>query len=70
MTATKKEVLAKSLVQDVPYALVGESDNLSVVTGEIYPSNLLHDFVVVETEHGSVYVDQFETVSVLYQEDQ
>lgn len=38
-------------------AIVGDAGNLSFVTGDIEPSSSLPGFILVETEHGSLYLD-------------
>jgi hypothetical protein len=45
--------------------LVGSHGGLARVTGEVYLSNTHPGSVVVETEHGSLYLDATDAVEVL-----
>lgn len=45
--------------------LVGDSGNLSVITGDVEPSATLNGFYVVETEHGTLYLDDDEDTEYL-----
>lgn len=40
-----------------PLALLGDQGGVSLITGDIIPSGLVHGTVSVETEHGTVYLD-------------
>lgn len=44
--------------------LIGDDGGRSAVTGEIYNSNTVRGFIVVETEHGSLYIDEELEVTV------
>ena len=40
------------------FAIVGESGNLSNITGEVTPSSAMRGFYLIETEHGTLYIDE------------
>jgi hypothetical protein len=45
--------------------LVGDNGGLSKVTGEISRSSAMRGFLAVETEHGTLYLDEDFDVTVL-----
>lgn len=47
-----------------PAYLVGDADNLSCITGEVYESSTVPGLMAVETEHGTLYLDPEEEVLI------
>lgn len=47
-----------------PAYLVGDVDNLSCITGEVYDSSTMPGLMAVETEHGTLYLDPEEEVLI------
>lgn len=39
------------------FSLVGDHGGLSLITGEIYSSNVIIGTTAIETEHGTIYLD-------------
>lgn len=46
------------------FSLAGDSGGSSLITGEIYPSNISPGLLVIETEHGSIYRDLTTTITI------
>lgn len=49
----------------VPLALLGDQGGVSLITGAIVPSGVVRGTVSVETEHGTVYLDEEGEVEVV-----
>lgn len=63
MASTTSTIPAKDLaaVVDDPargvISIIGDRGHRALITGEIYPSNVIPGCLTVETEHGSLYLD-------------
>jgi hypothetical protein len=44
--------------------IVGEKDNYSEVIGEVDYSNMISDYVRIESEHGTLFIQKDETIEV------
>lgn len=59
----RSTVLAEELVSIIadpergPISLVGANGGLTLVTGEIYPSNVMPGTLAIETEHGTIRLE-------------
>lgn len=45
-------------------SLAGNHGGLSLITGEVYESNVVQGMLAIETEHGTVYVDRDNEITV------
>lgn len=50
---------------EVPLALMGDQGGTSLIAGEVAPSGVIHGTVSVETEHGTLYLDDESEVEVV-----
>jgi hypothetical protein len=44
--------------------IIGEKDNYSEVVGEVDHSNTIPDYVRIETEHGTLFIEKNEIIEV------
>ncbi len=44
--------------------IIGEKDNYSEVVGEVDHSNTILDYVRIETEHGTLFIEKNEIIEV------